>query len=161
MSKSLNVLLTGGAGYIGSHTAVELLSAGHKVIVVDNLSNSSIKSIKRVERLTNKSIEFYEIDLLDAVNFERVFAEHTIDAVVHFAGLKAVGESVSKPLEYYRTNIATTINLCEAMLRHGVRHLAFSSSATVYGEPKSFRSSTLCGRRGLLHQRLGCFRLVA
>ncbi len=117
MSKSLNVLLTGGAGYIGSHTAVELLSAGHKVIVVDNLSNSSIKSIKRVERLTNKSIEFYEIDLLDAVNFERVFAEHTIDAVVHFAGLKAVGESVSKPLEYYRTNIATTINLCEAMLQ--------------------------------------------
>ena len=89
MSKSLNVLLTGGAGYIGSHTAVELLSAGHKVIVVDNLSNSSIKSIKRAERLTNKSIEFYEIDLLDAVNFERVFAEHTIDAVVHFAGLKA------------------------------------------------------------------------
>ena len=137
MSKSLNVLLTGGAGYIGSHTAVELLSAGHKVIVVDNLSNSSIKSIKRVERLTNKPIEFYEIDLLDAVNFERVFAEHTIDAVVHFAGLKAVGESVSKPLEYYRTNIATTINLCEAMLQHGVRHLAFSSSATVYGEPES------------------------
>ena len=137
MSKSLNVLLTGGAGYIGSHTAVEFLNAGHNVIVVDNLSNSSMTSVKRVERLTNKSITFYEIDLLDAVNFDKVFDEHNIDAVVHFAGLKAVGESVSKPLEYYRTNLATTLNLCESMLSHGVRNLAFSSSATVYGEPES------------------------
>ncbi len=137
MRKPLKVLLTGGAGYIGSHTAVEFLNAGHEVIVVDNLSNSSIKSVKRVERLTNRSIVFYEIDLLDAVNFDKVFEENKVDAVVHFAGLKAVGESVSKPLEYYRTNIATTLNLCESMLRHGVRNLAFSSSATVYGEPES------------------------
>jgi len=135
MKPPYKVLLTGGAGYIGSHTAVEFLNAGHEVVVVDNLSNSSIKSVKRVERLTNKSIAFYEIDLLDAINFDRVFAEHNIDAVVHFAGLKAVGESVSKPLAYYRTNITTTLNLCEAMIKHGVCNLAFSSSATVYGEP--------------------------
>jgi UDP-glucose 4-epimerase len=137
MSQSRKVLLTGGAGYIGSHTAVEFLNAGHEIVVVDNLSNSSVKSIKRVERLTNKSIEFYEIDLLDAIKFDKIFDEHDIDAVVHFAGLKAVGESVSKPLDYYRTNITTTLNLCESMLKHGVHDLAFSSSATVYGEPKS------------------------
>jgi UDP-glucose 4-epimerase len=137
LSRSRKVLLTGGAGYIGSHTAVEFLNAGHEIVVVDNLSNSSVKSVKRVERLTNKSIDFYQIDLLDAINFDKIFDEHEIDAVVHFAGLKAVGESVSKPLDYYRTNITTTLNLCDSMLRHGVRDLAFSSSATVYGEPKS------------------------
>ncbi len=132
----MKILLTGGAGYIGSHTAVEYLNADHDITVVDNLSNSSVKAIDRVERLTNKSIEFHQIDLLDAAALNNVFADNTFDAVVHFAGLKAVGESVSKPLDYYRNNIAGTINLCEAMLSHGVKKLVFSSSATVYGEPE-------------------------
>lgn len=132
----MRVLLTGGAGYIGSHTAVELLDAGHEVVILDNLSNSSVKSIHRVERLTNKVIQFYERDALDRAGLDDVFSREDIDAVIHFAGLKAVGESVSNPLGYYHININTAINLCQAMLHHGVDQLVFSSSATIYGEPK-------------------------
>ena len=133
----MNVLLTGGAGYIGSHTAVELLNAGHKVVIVDNLSNSSFKAVQRVERLTNCQVDFHELDLLQSSIMDPVFAEHAIDAVIHFAGLKAVGESVSNPLAYYKTNIVSTINLCESMISAGIHNLVFSSSATVYGEPES------------------------
>ena len=131
----MRILLTGGAGYIGSHTAVELISAGHDIVIVDNLSNSSEKSIKRVERLTNGQIQFYEVDLLNLSDLENVFQKEKIDAVIHFAGLKAVGESVSDPLAYYHCNIGSTINLCQLMLKHKVHQLVFSSSATVYGEP--------------------------
>jgi UDP-glucose 4-epimerase len=133
----MNVLLTGGAGYVGSHTAVELISAGHKVVIVDNLSNSSFTAVKRIERLTNQPIIFYELDLLQESVMDPVFAEHAIDAIIHFAGLKAVGESVSRPLAYYKTNILSTINLCESMISAGIHNLVFSSSATVYGEPLS------------------------
>ncbi|MCB1691930.1 MAG: UDP-glucose 4-epimerase GalE [Pseudomonadales bacterium] len=132
----MKVLLTGGAGYIGSHTAVELITAGHEVVVLDNLSNSSVTAVRRVERLTNGTIAFHEVDLLAPPDVEDVFNQHTFDAVIHFAGLKAVGESVSKPLEYYRTNIVGTLNLLELMLRHHVDNLVFSSSATVYGDPE-------------------------
>jgi len=132
----MKVLLTGGAGYIGTHTAVEFINAGHEVTVIDNLSNSSVKAIKRVERLTNASIDFHEADLLDGATVGDIFKAARFDAVVHFAGLKAVGESVSKPLAYYRTNIGGTINLLESMLASGVHKLVFSSSATVYGEPE-------------------------
>ncbi len=133
----MRVLLTGGAGYIGTHTAVELLNSGHEVIIVDNLSNSDFKAVQRVERLTNKKISFYEKDLLENHMMEPIFDAEEIDAVIHFAGLKAVAESVSNPLSYYKTNIVSTINLCESMLVAGVNKLVFSSSATVYGEPTS------------------------
>jgi UDP-glucose 4-epimerase len=134
----MKILVTGGAGYIGSHTCVELLMAGHEVIVVDNLSNSSQESLKRVEDLTGKTIVFYEIDLLDEPELDRLFSEcQGIDGVIHFAGLKAVGESVAEPLLYYNNNIKATLNLCEAMVHHGVSNIIFSSSATVYGNPAS------------------------
>ncbi|MFK7767172.1 MAG: UDP-glucose 4-epimerase GalE [Mariniblastus sp.] len=133
----MNVLVTGGAGYIGSHTCLELLKAGHQVTVVDNLSNSSEESLQRVSTLTGKDITFFKVDLLDQGELELVFENSTFDAVIHFAALKAVGESVAKPLEYYQNNITGTVNLCQAMGRHGVKHLVFSSSATVYGIPKS------------------------
>lgn len=132
----MHILLTGGAGYIGTHTAVEFIRAGHAVSIVDNLSNSSVKAVRRVERLTNASIDFHELDLLNEPSLEDVFRDGNFDAVVHFAGLKAVGESVSKPLAYYKNNLSGTINLIECMLRHGVDKLVFSSSATVYGEPE-------------------------
>jgi UDP-glucose 4-epimerase len=132
----MKVLLTGGAGYIGSHTAVELLNAGYEVVVVDNLSNSSVKAIHRVQRLTNHSIQFYERDILDKKALDDIFAQEQIDAVIHFAGLKAVGESVADPLTYYHVNIAGAISLCQVMRKHKVKNLVFSSSATVYGEPK-------------------------
>ena len=131
----MKVLLTGGAGFIGSHTAVELLNAGHEVVVVDNLANSSVKAIHRVERLTNKTIQFYERDVLDIDGLNEVFQKEQVEAVIHFAGLKSVGESVSDPLEYYRININGALSLCQAMKTHKVRNLVFSSSATVYGEP--------------------------
>ncbi|MCH7742857.1 MAG: UDP-glucose 4-epimerase GalE [Proteobacteria bacterium] len=131
----MKILLTGGAGYIGTHTAVELLKAGHDITVVDNLSNSSIKAIGRVEGLTNKSVAFYQEDLLHTTRMQSILADGAIEAVIHFAGLKAVKESVSEPLAYYKTNILATINLCESMLAEGVTRLVFSSSATVYGEP--------------------------
>lgn len=129
------ILVTGGAGYIGSHTCLELLNAGYKVVVVDNLCNSCKESVKRVEEIAGKFVTFYEVDLLDEPELERVFASEKIDAVIHFAGLKAVGESVYKPLEYYHNNITGTLILCDVMRRHGVKSIVFSSSATVYGDP--------------------------
>ena len=130
------ILVTGGAGYIGSHACVELLEAGYRVVVVDNLSNSSEESIRRVRELTGKELEFHQIDLLDRAALDAVFAAGRFDAVIHFAGLKAVGESTEIPLRYYENNVSGTLRLLDAMGRHGVRDLVFSSSATVYGEPK-------------------------
>lgn len=130
----MNVLVTGGAGYIGSHTCLELLRAGYEVIVVDNLSNSKQEAIHRVQEITGKQLTFYRVDLLDQAALEDVFAAHAIDSVIHFAGLKAVGESVSIPLHYYQNNITGTLNLCQAMQKFNVKKMVFSSSATVYGE---------------------------
>ena len=130
------ILVTGGAGYIGSHTAIALAEQGHNVVIVDNLSNSSPVAVDRIRALTGRDIAFHEVDLLDADGLAGVFAAHAIDAVIHFAGLKAVGESVEKPLAYYRTNLGSTINLLEAMGDREVYDLVFSSSATVYGEPE-------------------------
>ena len=132
-----SILVTGGAGYIGSHTCIELLEHGYDVIVVDNLSNSSTESLKRVEVLTGKTVRFIEADLRDIMALESLFQLYRIDAVIHFAGLKAVGESVQKPIEYYQNNIAGTLNLMEVMQGHSVKNLVFSSSATVYGDPAS------------------------
>ena len=129
----MKVLVTGGAGYIGSHTCIELLDHGHEVIVIDNLSNSHPRSLERVQSITQKEIVFYERDLLDKEALNQIFQTHAIDAVIHFAGYKAVGESVEQPLMYYQNNIQSTLILCETMQRHGVDHLVFSSSATVYG----------------------------
>ena len=129
------ILVTGGAGYIGSHTCVELLNAGYEVVVVDNLYNSSAKSLERVEQITGKKVTFYEADLLDRQALQEVFEKETIEAVIHFAGLKAVGESVAKPMEYYHNNITGTLVLCDVMRNHGVKSIVFSSSATVYGDP--------------------------
>ncbi len=132
----MHILVTGGAGYIGSHTCLELLQAGHRVTVVDSLVNSREESLRRVCRLTGKSIDFHKVDLLDDAGLARVFsASDGFDAVIHFAGLKAVGESVHRPLAYYHNNITGTLVLCETMADHGVRNLVFSSSATVYGDP--------------------------
>lgn len=131
----MSILVTGGAGYIGSHTCVELLNAGFEVVVVDNLCNSSRKSMERVMEITGKRLTFYEADLLDRDALEQIFDEEVIDAVIHFAGLKAVGESVGKPLEYYHNNITGTLVLCDVMRNHGVKSIVFSSSATVYGDP--------------------------
>jgi len=133
----MHVLVTGGAGYIGSHTCLELLNAGHRVSVVDNLSNSSQESLRRVANLTGKEIAFANVDLLDAQALQSVFEDQTFDSVIHFAALKAVGESVARPLSYYQNNITGTVNLCQAMHRHGVTDFVFSSSATVYGVPKT------------------------
>lgn len=129
------ILVTGAAGYIGSHMCVELLQAGYKIIAVDNLLNSKKEALHRVEEITQTSIPFYEIDLLDREALERPFAENKIEAVIHFAGLKAVGESTEKPLRYYHNNISGTLVLCELMSKYGVKKLVFSSSATVYGQP--------------------------
>lgn len=129
------ILVTGGAGYIGSHTCVELLNAGYEVVVMDNLSNSSEESLKRVEKITGKAVKFYKADMLDKPSMEEIFEKESIDSVIHFAGLKAVGESVVKPLEYYHNNITGTLLLCDVMRSHGVKNIVFSSSATVYGDP--------------------------
>ena len=131
----MKILVTGGAGYIGSHTCVELLNAGHEAVVVDNLCNSSQKSLERVQEITGKPITFYQADLLDREALTDIFEKEAVDAVIHFAGLKAVGESVAKPLEYYYNNIAGTLILCDVMRAHGVKNIIFSSSATVYGNP--------------------------
>lgn len=131
----MRILVTGGAGYIGSHTCVELLNEGHDVVVVDNLYNSSMKSMERVQKITGKQIFFYQADILDRDALNRIFSDEKIDAVIHFAGLKAVGESVAKPLEYYHNNITGTLTLCSVMQQHGVKNIIFSSSATVYGNP--------------------------
>lgn len=133
----MNVLVTGGAGYIGSHTTVELLEAGHSVVCIDNLMNSKVEAVKRVENITGKSVKFYEGDIRDRAILDKIFTENKIDAVINFAGLKAVGESCQKPLEYYENNIEGLLILCFAMRDHGVKNLVFSSSATVYGKPKS------------------------
>ncbi len=133
----MHILVTGGAGYIGSHTCVELLNDGYEVIVVDNLSNSSEESLKRVETITGKQIDFHKVDLLDRESLNAVFNTTSIQAVIHFAGLKAVGESISIPLSYYHNNVTGTLILCEIMKSHNVKNMVFSSSATVYGEPKS------------------------
>ncbi len=129
------ILVTGGAGYIGSHTCVELLNAGYEVVVMDNLCNSSEEALEAVEEITGKKLKFYETDMLDKDGLEEIVQKESIDAVIHFAGLKAVGESVEKPLEYYYNNLSGTLTLCDAMRRHGVKDMVFSSSATVYGDP--------------------------
>ncbi|MDR1769906.1 MAG: UDP-glucose 4-epimerase GalE [Hungatella sp.] len=131
----MTILVTGGAGYIGSHTCIELLEQGHEVVVVDNLCNSSKVSLERVEAITGKTVTFYEADLLDRDALDEIFDYEVIDAVIHFAGLKAVGESVAKPLEYYHNNITGTLVLCDVMREHKVKNIIFSSSATVYGDP--------------------------
>ena len=128
----MNILVTGGTGYIGSHTCVELLNAGHTVVVVDNLVNSSRECIRRVEQITGKTVEVCEADLLDRAKLDALFDTHSFDCVLHIAGLKAVGESVQQPLRYYNNNLGITIHLCQAMAAHGVKKLIFSSSATVY-----------------------------
>jgi UDP-glucose 4-epimerase len=131
----MHVLVTGGAGYIGSHTVLELLRQHHTVSVVDNLANSSRESLQRVEHLANSSVSLYTFDLRDSVQLNQLFSSENFDAVIHLAGLKAVGESVAEPLKYYEINIGASVSLAEAMQTHGVRKLVFSSSATVYGEP--------------------------
>ena len=132
-----NILVTGGAGYIGSHTCIELLDRGYNVIVVDNLCNSCEESLRRVQQIAGKELTFYNVDCCDYIKFEEVFKAHKVDAVIHFAGLKAVGESVSKPLMYYQNNLISTLNLIELMEKYDCNNLVFSSSATVYGDPIS------------------------
>ena len=134
----MSILVTGGAGYIGSHTCVELLEAGYDVVVVDNLYNASEESLKRVEKITGKTVTFYEADILDKEALNKIFDAHEIEAVIHFAGYKAVGESVQKPIEYYHNNMTGTLVLCDVMRAHGVKNIVFSSSATVYGPENPF-----------------------
>ena len=138
------ILVTGGAGYIGSHTCVELLEAGYEVVVVDNLCNSSEESLRRVEKITGKQVKFYEADIADRTKMRKIFEENDIFGVIHFAGLKAVGESVQKPLEYYQNNISGTLNMCEVMREQGVKNIIFSSSATVYGDPETVPITEAC-----------------
>lgn len=139
-----NILVTGGTGYIGSHTCVELLEAGYGVVVVDNLCNSSEESLRRVEKITGKQVKFYEADIADKTKMRKIFEENDIFGVIHFAGLKAVGESVQKPLEYYQNNISGTLNMCEVMREQGVKNIIFSSSATVYGDPETVPITEAC-----------------
>ena len=143
----MTVLVTGGAGYIGSHTCVELLEQGMNVVVIDNLVNSSAKSLDRVEQITGKRLAFYQEDVRDRAALDRIFEKHNIGCAIHFAGLKAVGESVSMPLEYYDNNLFSTVTLCEAMRDHGVKNIVFSSSATVYtgGDEMPLRESSPTG----------------
>ena len=136
MTLHMRILVTGGAGYIGSHTCVELLNSGHEVIVFDNLLNSKREAINRVEKITGKNIKFYQADLLDPTALEQIFSENEIELVLHFAGLKAVGGSVAEPLNYYENNVSGSINLLKVMTSHKVKNIVFSSSAVVYGQPK-------------------------
>ena len=138
------VLVTGGAGFIGSHTVVELQNAGYDVVVIDNLANSSEKSLERVEAITGKKVPFYKVDILDREGLDSVFEKENIDSCIHFAGLKAVGESVQKPWEYYQNNIAGTLTLVDVMRKHGVKNIIFSSSATVYGDPAQIPITEQC-----------------
>nr|WP_238481447.1 UDP-glucose 4-epimerase GalE [Motilimonas sp. E26] len=131
----VSILITGGAGYIGSHTLVELLAADYDVVVIDNLCNSNVESLARVETITGKKIPFFEMDIRDKGALDRLFSQHDFDSVIHFAGLKAVGESTQIPLTYYDNNISGTVTLCEVMAKHNVKNIVFSSSATVYGDP--------------------------
>lgn len=137
MQKSKTILCTGGAGYIGSHTCVELLQQGHDVVVIDNLCNSSADSLERVREIAGKDLRFHQADIRDSEALDRIFTEHNIETVIHFAGLKAVGESTEIPLDYYENNVAGSVNLFQAMKRHEVKNIVFSSSATVYGDPHS------------------------
>ena len=129
------ILLTGGTGYIGSHTAVELMNSGHHLVIVDNLSNSSAKVLERIEELAGKNFTFIESDVRQAEALDQLFSEHAVEGVIHLAGLKAVGASVAQPLQYYENNVGSTLSLLQAMDRAGVRQIVFSSSATVYGNP--------------------------
>lgn len=141
------ILLTGGTGFIGSHTVLDLLKKDYRIVVIDNLRNSKLESIKRAEQIAGKKVIFHKIDLLDKPSLTELFREYSFDGVIHFAGLKSVGESVNKPLLYYTNNITGTLNLCEAMQNTGVKNLVFSSSATVYGNPEESpltEESTLC-----------------
>ena len=140
----MSILVAGGAGYIGSHTCVELLDAGYDVVVVDNLYNASEESLKRVEKITGKTVTFYEADILDKEALNKIFDAHEIEAVIHFAGYKAVGESVAKPIEYYHNNMTGTLVLCDVMRTHGVKNIVFSSSATVYGDPAQIPITENC-----------------
>ncbi len=133
----MKVLVTGGAGYIGSHTCVELLESGHEIVVIDNLSNSKLEALERVKEITGKDLIFYKIDILDRDGLREVFSQHSFDVVIHFAGLKAVGESVEKPLLYYYNNVSGSITLFEVMQEYNVKNIVFSSSATVYGDPQT------------------------
>ncbi|MGJ7919511.1 UDP-glucose 4-epimerase GalE [Neobacillus sp. LXY-4] len=133
----MKILITGGAGYIGSHTCVELLNSGYEIIVVDNLMHSKYETLNRISQITGKDFKFYKVDLLNQDSLEEIFVENQIDAVIHFAGLKAVGESVTLPLLYYKQNITGTLKLCEVTRKYGVKKIVFSSSATVYGKPES------------------------
>ena len=147
----MNILVTGGAGYIGSHAIIELAADGHSVVVIDNLSNSSLESLHRVEKITNTKILSYQIDLRDNDALDKVFCKNKIDAVIHFAGLKSVGQSVSNPIEYYDNNIYSTLVLLEKMKKYAVKKLVFSSSATVYGTPSELPLSekSLVGIEGM------------
>lgn len=133
----MSILVTGGAGFIGSHTVVELLEIGEEIIIVDNFCNSSPEVLDKIKTITGKNFKFYEVDLLDEENLEKVFSENNIESVIHFAGLKAVGESVEKPIEYYHNNITGTLILLKLMKKYNCKRIVFSSSATVYGNPKS------------------------
>ena len=140
----MKILVTGGAGYIGSHTCVELLENDYEVVILDNLYNSSEKAVNRIEKITNKKLTFYKTDLLSKEEMNAIFEKEKIDAVIHFAGLKAVGESVRKPLEYYQNNITGTLNLIDVMKKQNVKNIIFSSSATVYGNPASIPITEEC-----------------
>ena len=140
----MNVLITGGAGYIGSHTCVELLESGYDITVVDDLSNSSSKAVDRIKKITGREFPFYQEDVNDINALDKIFKENKPDAVIHFAGFKAVGESVEKPLEYYENNIGSTLALCRVMAENGVKNIIFSSSATVYGDPKEIPITEEC-----------------
>ena len=140
----MNILVTGGAGFIGSHTLIELIAAGHNPVVVDNLSNASPEAIHRVEKIVGQPIPFYEVDIRDREGLEKVFSQHTFDCCIHFAGLKAVGESVQKPWEYYENNIGGTLVLVDVMRKHGLKNIIFSSSATVYGAPETMPITEDC-----------------
>ena len=138
------ILLPGGAGYIGSHTAVELLKSGKEIIIMDNFSNSSSKSLEAIKKITGKKFKFYEMDYLDREKLEEVFKENQIDAVLNFAGYKAVGESIQKPIEYYTNNISGALVLLDVMRKYGCKKFIFSSSATVYGEPEKIPLTEEC-----------------
>ena len=143
----MKILVTGGAGYIGSHTCVELLNEGYEVVVVDNLYNASPKALDRVRQITGKDLKFYEADLLDQPAVDRIFEAEKPDAVIHFAGYKAVGESVAKPIEYYHNNMTGTLLLCDTMRKYGVKNIIFSSSATVYGDPVEIPITENCPKQ--------------
>ncbi|HBN56792.1 MAG TPA: UDP-glucose 4-epimerase GalE [Lachnospiraceae bacterium] len=143
----MKILVTGGAGYIGSHTCVELLNEGYEVVVVDNLYNASEKALDRVKEITGKPLTFYKADLLDQKELDRIFDKEKPEAVIHFAGYKAVGESVEKPIEYYYNNMTGTLLLCDTMRNHGVKNIIFSSSATVYGDPAMIPITEECPKK--------------